>query len=58
MLDECFLFAIDNGVHAHPGFDVSFIIKLLRNWDRGNGHLFLEAIRNCYNKKHIAFNRV
>ena len=34
---ECFLFAIDNRVHAHPGFDVSLIVKLLRNWDRENG---------------------
>ena len=34
---ECFLFAIDNRVHAHPGFNVSLIVKLLRNWDRENG---------------------
>ena len=34
---ECFLFAIDNHVHAHPGFDVSLIVKLLRNWDREHG---------------------
>ena len=37
MLDKCFLFAIDNRMHAHPGFDVSLIIKLLRNWDREKG---------------------
>ena len=37
MLDKCFLFTIDNCVHAHPGFNVSLIIKLLRNWDRENG---------------------
>ena len=29
--------SIDNHVHAHPGFDVSLIVKLLRNWDRENG---------------------
>ena len=36
MLDKCFLFAIDNRVLAHPGFDVCLIIKLLRYWDREN----------------------
>ena len=38
---ECFLFAIDNRMHAHPGFNVSLIVKLLRNWDRENGLFFV-----------------
>ena len=28
-------------MHAHPGFNVSLIVKLLRNWDRENGLFFV-----------------
>ena len=38
---ECFLFMIDNCMHAHPEFNVSLIVKLLRNWDRENRLFFV-----------------
>ena len=53
MLDKCFLFAIDNPVHAHPGFNVSLIVKLLRNWDREN-RLFI--IFHLVGKRHPSDN--